>query len=112
MRKRNLIIVTPFEHVQSIEDLDPHRFIGIIVSVKEWMFTFANITGHRLIVSNGSWQRHDHLHLKFEIEKNDIVKLLQVIPTLDQFKFRVSMGGACEPNMRYFPKNIKYDNSN
>lgn len=83
MRKRNMIIVTPFEHVSSLEYLESNRFVDIVVSVKKLLYDYAKIKGHRLIISDGTWQRHDHLHLKFELESNDIETLLQNIPQLN-----------------------------
>lgn len=79
MRKRNMIIVTPFEHVSSIENLESNRFVDILISVKKFLHDYANIKGHRLIISDGDWQRHDHLHLKFELENNDIQTLFNNI---------------------------------
>tara|TARA_B100001287_G_C22557592_1_gene469851 strand:+ start:511 stop:930 length:420 start_codon:yes stop_codon:yes gene_type:complete len=77
IRKRPIIIVTPHEHVSSLEELEPlGRFSKIIKSVKQYLKS-RGVDGFKITISDGNWQRHDHLHIKFELEADDIKKVIK-----------------------------------
>lgn len=75
MKRRPRLIVTPNEHIETLCQMDPILFGNIYREMVEFIESYG-IQGFRFEINHKSWARHSHLHMKFEMEKDDIDKIL------------------------------------
>tara|TARA_S200000501_G_scaffold360050_1_gene386683 strand:+ start:511 stop:1173 length:663 start_codon:yes stop_codon:yes gene_type:complete len=75
MCNRPLIIATPFKHINTLADFETPQelhdfFQGIRIFCNFW-----NIKDYQLQINHGSWQHHEHLHVKIRGNEDAIHKL-------------------------------------
>ncbi len=74
MTHRPIIIVTPNEHYHTIyefNEIDLHQMYNSINKFCK----FWNITDYQVLFNNGTWQTHNHFHIKLKINEKIINRM-------------------------------------
>ena len=74
MHKRPIILVTPKKHYSTLWELPPSEQVKLFAAVKTFC-EFWNISDYQVAFNCGSWQNHDHLHIKIKINEKIINRL-------------------------------------
>lgn len=74
MHKRPVILVTPKQHYQSIEQMSPDQMFQLFGAIGEFC-SFWNIKDYQVSWNCGAWKTHEHLHIKIKTHDRTINQL-------------------------------------
>lgn len=74
MNHRPLIIITPIQHINTIYELNEQQ-LSLLFNAINTFCKFWNINDYQISFHCGSWQTHEHLHIKMKIDKRIIERM-------------------------------------
>lgn len=74
MNHRPLIVVTPVHHVTKLYQLG-ERVLSLLFRAIDDFCNFWKIEDYQVLYNNGTWQTHDHFHVKIRVDERVIGRM-------------------------------------